>query len=99
MTAHTFTLAYEEIPLRRGPGVVGLLVNGEAEITVFGEGEWHITAIFVDGKRDDDNAPYLKPVLQLDENDEAYRTIAAELETGWKKVIEDRVQDFIGEYA
>jgi hypothetical protein len=87
MTAHTFTIEFEEVPLVREGEREGFLVNGEAEITVYDEGEWFISAISDYG-------------CELDRDSKMFRTIAAELETGgWKKVIEDRVQDFIGEYA
>jgi hypothetical protein len=87
MTTHTFTIEFEEIPLAREADRKGFLVSGEAEITVFDEGQWFVTAILDNG-------------CELNRNSEAFRTIAAELEVGgWKKVIEDRVQDFIEEHA
>ena len=86
MTAHTFTIEFEEVPLIRDGDRAGLLVSGEADITVYDEGEFFISAISDNG-------------CELQRDSWLFRTIAAELETEWKGVIEDRVQDFIEAYA
>ena len=86
MTAHTFTMTFEEVALIRDGDRAGLLVSGEADITVYDEGEFFISAISDNG-------------CELQRDSWLFRTIAAELESGWKDVIEDRVQDFIEAYA
>lgn len=94
--SETFDFEFEELPLLTKDGVQAGLVNGEAEILVFEDGEWTVGEIRLEGYEGGNRK--LVQVEKFPGTTELalYQMIWAELENGsFRPHIQDRVEAFM----
>lgn len=96
----SFKYKFEELPLAIVNGIEAGLVNGEAEIEIYPDGNWMVSHIAVDGYRKatkeeiaKGSRPYVSELAPLAAGNELDFLISQRLEGEWR----DRVQDAVRE--
>lgn len=106
--ARQISFEFDELPLVIEGGFEAGLVAGSADITYSRDGEWSVSAIYLDGHRDltpsERNALaasgkpmrfYESKPVELDAGTSLYLTIYDRLEHEWRDGVQDAVRDAI----
>jgi hypothetical protein len=106
--ARQISFEFDELPLVIEGGFEAGLVAGSADITYSRDGEWSVSAIYLDGYRERSQAELatmrangLKPNLherkpvELDAGTSLYLTIYDRLEHEWRDGVQEAVRDAV----
>ena len=104
--SRTLRYEFDELPLVIEAGFSAGLVSGEAEIAYYGDGEWSIRRIYLDGHRERSQAERAtmqinglqpsrherKPV-ELDAGTYLFNTVYGRLESEWADAVQEAVNE------
>jgi hypothetical protein len=102
MMSNTFSFSFEELPLLIEAGFEAGLVDGEAEITYHRDGEWSVSAIYLNGARERSKAEreamreptiFERKPVEVDAGTFLFNAILHRLEHEWVLRVQDALDE------
>lgn len=103
----TLEFEFDELPLIIDLGFDAAIISGMADISYRADGEWSVSAIYVDGYRErslverakmrGDGTRFEKKLVEIERGSWMFDTIARRLENEWRDKVQNAVNEAIGE--
>lgn len=106
----TLEFEFEELPLIIDLGFDAAIISGMADISYRPDGEWSVSAVYVDGYRKRSLAEkakmrgaglvptsFEKKLVEVERGSWMFNTIASRLENEWRDEVQNAVNEAIGE--